>query len=300
MSFLNPFKNTSKAASPRHGRNLALISAGVIVPAILVSSLAGLLNPATPASGLDRPTAIPVQAHEAQTLPIETGAYIRSYLLQNPDVIVEVLTVLNARAKETARSAKLQSVQANQAALHKDGRSYVGGNLDGSITVVEFVDFKCGYCRKAHDEIKRMVADNPDVRLIVKQFPILGPESLIAAKAAQGVQDVMGSQAYALFSDALIAFEGPLNDQTLARIFKEIGFDAGSIASVETQMESPEMGALLSYTRELAAELEIKGTPAFVINDDVVAGYITPDRMTGVLERTRTRLLATNQLGRKK
>ena len=107
-------------------------------------------------------------------------AEVRAYLLENPEVLSEAIEVLQQRQAEEAASQDLNLVKANQQDLFQDSHSYVGGNPEGDITVVEFIDYRCGYCRKAHTEVGQLIESDGDIRYIVKEFPILGDQSVIA------------------------------------------------------------------------------------------------------------------------
>ena len=112
-------------------------------------------------------------------------AEIRSYLLANPEVLIEMIQLARAEAAgEAAADRPASCVAANRDAIFDDGFSWVGGNPEGSVTLVEFLDYQCGYCRKAQPEVTELLAADGDIRLIVKEMPILGPGSELAARAA--------------------------------------------------------------------------------------------------------------------
>ena len=114
-------------------------------------------------------------------------AEIRAYLLDNPEVIYEAVDILQQRQAQTETQRDLELVENNSAAIFADGYSYVGGNTEGDITLVEFVDYKCGYCRKAHSEVEELLARDGNIKLIIKEFPILGESSITSAQFANAI-----------------------------------------------------------------------------------------------------------------
>ncbi len=222
-----------------------------------------------------------------------SGGFIREYLLANPEVIVDALRGLKAREDAQKAKARSAAVAAKRGLLNaniisKTGVSYASSADTKPITIVEFVDFKCGYCRKAHTELNAVVASNPDVRLIVKQYPILGPESVLAAKAAYATLKIAGASAYETFADELMLFNGPINEDTLRNIWSKSGIHSARFAELGVAMGSPEAQAHIDANSALGRSLGINGTPAFVINDQLHAGYLDQNRMNDLLGTIRT------------
>ena len=122
-------------------------------------------------------------------------AEIRAYLLENPEVIMEAVAVLEQRDAEKQAQADVDLIAANANALFNDPSSWIGGNPDGDITMVEFVDYRCGYCRKAHDEVAELISSDGNIRFIVKEFPILGEASLTSSRFALAVRQIAGDDA---------------------------------------------------------------------------------------------------------
>ncbi len=123
-------------------------------------------------------------------------AEIRAYLLDNPEVLMEAIAVLEERQASQQAQGDIDLVSVNAEAIFNDGYSWVGGNPDGDITVVEFMDYRCGYCKKAHPEVTELLGTDGNIRFIVKEFPILGDQSVLAARFAIAVKKVMGDDAY--------------------------------------------------------------------------------------------------------
>jgi len=219
--------------------------------------------------------------------PAEKDAFrgeVRQYLLDNPEVILEALDVLQSRKAVAEQQADVDMVQANAPAIFEDAASWVGGNPQGSVTIVEFMDYRCGYCRKAYTEIEDLVKNDGDIRFVVKEFPILGDDSLISAKFAIAMRMVHGDAAYKAAHDALIVLRGSPDVATLGRLAADLGYEA---AEVMAKMESPEVSAVIQANRDLAGALNITGTPTFVIDTTMLRGYLPQADMQKIVDQAR-------------
>lgn len=211
-------------------------------------------------------------------------AEIRAYLLENPEVIAEAINALQDRQAAAQADADIAMVRNNADALFDDGHSWVGGNPDGDITVVEFMDYRCGFCRRAAPEIEKLLASDGNIRLIVKEFPILGEASLISSRFAIATLQVEGDHAYKQVHDALLDFSGDLNNVTLSRLADSLGFDTNAILD---QMDSDEVTRIIAENRRLAQMLEINGTPTFVVEDQMLRGFLPADQMAELIAQLR-------------
>lgn len=213
----------------------------------------------------------------------EIDARVRAYILENPEIIVEAMEVLERRrqAEQAAQDADLVASVADE--LYSDGFSHVAGNPDGDVTVVEFADYRCGYCKQAHDGVRALLEADPGVRLITKEFPILGPESTYAARAALASMR-QGDDRYWDFNDALMRHRGPMNEGNVMRLAADAGLDADRLAE---DMRDPDIARNIQQTYALARQLQINGTPAFVIGGQVVRGYVPFDTLREMVETAR-------------
>ncbi|WP_293577758.1 DsbA family protein [Phaeobacter sp.] len=212
------------------------------------------------------------------------GAEVRAYLLDNPEVILEAVNKLEQQqaAAEAARDDAL--VVANLAALQNDGYSFVGGNPDGDITLVEFMDYRCGYCRRAAPEVEKLLAADGNIRLVIKEFPILGEASVLASRFAIATKLEFGDDAYKDVHDAMISMSGAPSEGTLRRLANGLELDADKILS---RMSDPEISLQLQDTRALAQQLSISGTPTFVLGEELLRGYLSADQMQLMVEEIR-------------
>lgn len=242
---------------------------------LIAPLFAGLL--ALPAAALD----LDAMSDAERT---QFRAEIRSYLLENPEVIMEAVELLQNREAEAQAQADFTLVSDNAAALFDDGFSYVGGNPDGDIVLVEFLDYRCGYCKRAHDEVANLLKTDGNIKLIVKEFPILGEQSMLAARFAVAAKQVAGDESYKAINDALMAFQGDLSLPALRRLASTFGLDADAI---EARMEAPEVTEVIAQTRALAERLQISGTPTFVMHDELLRGYLPFDQMQAIVAEKR-------------
>ncbi|WP_135505301.1 DsbA family protein [Roseovarius aestuariivivens] len=233
-------------------------------------------------------TALPAQAFDLENMSeAEREAFrgeIRSYLLDNPEVIMEAVEVLEERQADQQAQADEALVAANEDAIFDDGHSWVGGNPEGDITLVEFMDYRCGYCRRAAPQVADLLDFDGNIRLIVKEFPILGEQSVMASRFAVAVLQKAGDDAYKAAHDTLMAFSGDITEPALRRIAGDLGLPADEIV---THMESDEVAQVIDANHALGRKLGISGTPSFVMEDQMLRGYLPLDEMQRVAAELR-------------
>ncbi|MEL6548660.1 MAG: DsbA family protein [Pseudomonadota bacterium] len=211
-------------------------------------------------------------------------AEIRAYLLENPEVLMEAIEVLESREAVTQANTDAALVKANYDALVRDENSWVGGNPDGDITIIEFLDYRCGFCKRAFPEVEELVSSDGNIRLIVKEFPILGPQSVLASRFAIAAKMLEGDDAYKAVHDALISFRGPISDASLANVAMDLGFEP---APVLAKMTAPEVDEVIADNRALAQAMQITGTPTFVIGGQMLRGFLPLEGMQALVAEER-------------
>ena len=211
-------------------------------------------------------------------------ADVKAYLLANPEVIVEAMTELQTREDQAAADRDLQMLADNKDIIYQNPADWVGGNPAGDITVVEFMDYRCGYCRKAYQEVEDLVSTDGKIRFVLKEFPILGDQSLLSSQFAIAVKMLYGDDAYKAAHDALITLRGDATDETLARLAQELGHDPAAVAE---KMKAPEVMDIIKANHALADTMEINGTPTFVIDQTMVRGYVPLDGMRQIVDGQR-------------
>ncbi|PCJ05719.1 MAG: disulfide bond formation protein DsbA [Rhodobacteraceae bacterium] len=230
----------------------------------------------------------PVQALDLTTMNAAEraafGAEVRAYLLENPEVIIEAVNLLEQRQADSEAAQDVALVANNMDELQNDGYSWVGGNPDGDITLVEFMDYRCGYCRRAAPEVAQLLTEDGNIRLVIKEFPILGEASVLSSRFAIATRLVAGADAYKQVHDALIEFGGEPSDVSLRRLSEGLGLDTDAIMA---KMDAPEIDHELSQNRALAQRLKISGTPTFVLEDELLRGYLPADQMSVIIADKR-------------
>lgn len=211
-------------------------------------------------------------------------AEVRSYLLENPEVLMEAIQVLESRNAEAQAANDAALVTTNAADIFEDGFSWVGGNPEGDITLVEFTDYRCTYCRKAHDEVAKLIETDGNIRFVVKEFPILGEQSVLSSQFAIATLQVAGPEAYKQVHDGLITFRGNVTEPNLRRLAESLDLDAEAIIA---GMDAPEVAQVINENRALAQRLQINGTPTFVLGEQLVRGYAPLPAMQQMVAEVR-------------
>lgn len=210
---------------------------------------------------------------------------IRTYLVENPEVLLEAISALEAKQAEAQVNGDLMLIDTNKDEIFNDGYSWVGGNPEGDITLVEFSDYRCGYCRKAHPEVAELIAADGNIRYIIKEFPILGEQSLLSSQFALAVKQLHGDDAYKQAHDALISLRPDATPAMMETIAKHLGLDPAPILA---RMSSPEVAKVIEDTRALAGRLQINGTPTFVLGNQLLRGYVPLDAMQQIATEVRS------------
>ncbi len=213
-----------------------------------------------------------------------SGDAIRDYLLTNPGVIIEAVTIYEEQQKVAAAAADTDLIKDNSDEIFNDGYSIVRGNPDGDITLVEFSDYNCGFCKKAHGEVEKFVKADGNIRLVIKELPILGAGSVLAARAALASSKQDDGKMYPAFNDALITHRGSHSETTIMALATEVGLD---VEKLKTDMQAQDVSDKINRTYGLAQKLRINGTPAFIIGDEVVRGFVPADRLKGLADEAR-------------
>lgn len=236
------------------------------------------------AAALTLPVAAPAMSEFTDEERARFRAEVRAYLLENPEVIFEAIDVLKQREAQAQAESDLSLVADNAKEIFDDGYSWVGGNPDGDITLVEFLDYRCGYCKKAHKDVAELLERDGSIRLIVKELPILGDNSVLASRFAIATRFVEGDAAYDAIKDALMAFNGDLNEASLTRLAEALELDA---AAIQDRMDAPEVSDYIARTHQLAQKLDISGTPTFVMKDELLRGYLPYDQLKMIVDIKR-------------
>jgi protein-disulfide isomerase len=208
------------------------------------------------------------------------GEIIKDYLVKNPDVMIEVQNALDEKL-EKQQNAKLKTFMAeNGKAIYRSPNSSVAGDPKGDITVVEFFDFNCGYCKRGLPEVQKLINDDKKVRVVFKELPILSKGSEEAAKVALAAKR---QGKYWEFHQAMLGSKGQANEASALKVAESIGLDMGKI---KTDMASDAVKNELDDMKALASKIGINGTPHFLVGDKSIPG--APEDLHDQLEKLVT------------
>jgi len=207
----------------------------------------------------------------------EIEKIVREYLLQHPEVLQEAMTELEKRQAADEAAKNQAAVKDNAETIFNSPRQVVIGNPQGDVTFVEFFDYNCGYCKRAMDDMFAMMKADPKLKIVLKEFPVLGPGSVEAARVAVAVrmQDKTGKK-YTEFHQKLMAGRGQADKARAVAVAKEIGLD---MARLEKDLTSDEVKTTLEESLKLAEKLGLNGTPSYVIGSNVVVGAVGLDKL---------------------
>ncbi len=228
-------------------------------------------------------------ANESASLVIKDkeafGALVREYLIENPQIIIEVFDILDEQIQQEQTQADRGRVELHRDEINFDPHSWVGGNPEGDITIVEFVDYRCGYCRRAHPIMKELIQEDGNIRYVVKEFPILGEQSEASARLAIAVLQLAGSDAYQKVHDLLITLQGPVTENT----FEQIAQLADVLLSeLEEKVLDPRIVDVIRENYRLASMLEIDSTPTFIIDGVIYRGLMSKEDILEIVTEGRT------------
>lgn len=241
--------------------------------ATAVSEAAGQSTPLPEASPAGAPLADKAQLDEA----------IRSYILAHPEVIIEAIQNYQQQQALEQQQRAREALATQRQDLFNDPLTPVGGNPDGDITIVEFFDYRCHFCKRVLPSVQEILETDKNVRVVFKEFPILGPESVYASRAALSAWKIDESK-YLDLHNAIMGVHGQLTERRVDRLVEEAGYD---IEAVKSGMESEEIETIIQRNYALAETLNIRGTPAFVIGNQLVPGAIDLEQMRQLIADAR-------------
>jgi len=212
--------------------------------------------------------------------------FIRDYLVNNPEVIQDAVTELERRRIDAEAAQQAQAIAQYREELLFSPRQAVLGNPNGDVTLVEFFDYNCTYCKRALDDMNRLVAEDPNLRIVLKEFPVLGTGSTEAAQVAAAVIMVAPDK-YDAFHQLLLGSAAPATGELALDAAAQVGID---IVALTTALQSNEIIATIEEAYVMAGALGLTGTPSYVIGDEVVVGAVGYDAL-------RARVVAMRQCG---
>ena len=203
----------------------------------------------------------------------EIERIVREYLLSHPELLQEVMSELEKRQAVAEAEKHRDAVKQYSEAIFSSPRQVTLGNTQGDVTVVEFFDYNCGYCKRAMSDMLDLMKNDAKLKFVLKEFPVLGEGSMQAAQVAAAVrmQDKSGGKKYLEFHQKLLTGRGQADKARALAVAKEIGLD---VARIEKDMAGDEVKAQLEESFKLAEALGLNGTPSYVVGNDVVVGAV--------------------------
>ncbi|MGH6936688.1 MAG: DsbA family protein [Methylocella sp.] len=209
-----------------------------------------------------------------QKAEIET--IIKDYLLQKPEILREAMGVLEARENAAEAKARERVISDPSGALFAATNQAVVGDPGGKITLIEFFDYNCGYCKRALSDLARLMKANPDLRVVLRDFPILSPSSVEAAEIANAFLRQFQGEKFWEFHQKLLGLRGPVGKAEALAVAKELGADMDKLAK---DAAAPGLTLGIEESGKLAKSLQVTGTPTYVIGEDVVVGAVGYDAL---------------------
>jgi protein-disulfide isomerase len=211
----------------------------------------------------------------------EIGAVVKDYLMQNPQVLRDVLVELDKQDKAQEAAKQQTAVRDKSDALFNSPYGEVLGNPNGKVTLVEFFDYNCGYCKRALDDMAKLLKTEPNLRVVLKDFPVLGPGSVEAAQVAGAVRNQLHGDQFWAFHSKLLGTRGPVAKAQALAAAKEAGADMDQLAR---DMAKPEIKTGIEENLKLADSLSLTGTPSYVLGPDIVVGAVGYGELKGRLD----------------
>lgn len=219
--------------------------------------------------------AAPASAEMATEQRLEVEQVVRDYLLANPEIIEQAYAALQEKRKLESLAAQGKMIEEGAERIFNSPHQMVLGNPQGSITLVEFFDYNCGYCKRAVTDMTALIDANPDLRIVMKEYPILSEGSLEAARVSVAIKD-SAPEKYLAFHQALFSRPGEATSGKALDVAREVGLDADAL---KARAEGNGVLGNLQEVQELAGQLGISGTPAYVIGKEVIPGAVGFDAL---------------------
>jgi protein-disulfide isomerase len=241
------------------------------------AAVAGLLALA-PAAGAQQ--AGPFTEQQKQAI----GEVVRDYLLKNPELLQEVMSELEKRQAEQQRVAQASALKDSRQTLLNSPHSIVAGNPQGDVSLVEFFDYNCGYCKRALADVRALFKADPKLRVVLKDFPVLGPDSVEASRVSLAVKNQLQGEKLFEFHTKVMESRGRVNGERALAVAKEMGVD---MARLQKDMEAPDIRAALEENVGLGDKLGLTGTPAFIVGEEIIAGAVGIEPLKQVVASVR-------------
>jgi len=260
-----------------------------IAATMLMAPLAFAQSPPaqpTPAVAQPAPAAEPPAAQTFSTdQRQEIEGIVKSYLVAHPEVLQEAIDALDKLQKQADADKARVTIKDNNATIFNSPHQVVLGNPQGNVTMVEFFDYNCGFCKHAMPDMFSLLKNDGNLKFVLKEFPVLGPGSVEAAHVAVAarMQDPTGKK-YIEFHQKLLGGRGPADKARALAVAKEVGYD---VPRIEKDMDSDEVKTTINEDMKLADVLGVSGTPSYVIGNEVIVGAVGYDELKAKIDAER-------------
>lgn len=215
----------------------------------------------------------------AQTKELER--IVHDYIIKHPEVLIEAMQAAEEKEKADKLAGAEKSIRDQHNALYRDPESQIGGNPNGDVTIVEFFDYRCPYCKQVQPILEGLLATDRKLRIVYKEFPILGPASTYASKIALAAR---AQGKYDAFHHAMMDAKGSIDENVVDKVARSVGID---LAKAKIDMNAPAIDALIKKDFALADAINVNGTPAFIIAGKLYPGAMTLDELKKLIADAR-------------
>lgn len=226
---------------------------------------------------------LPAQAGEfSDKQKAEIEQIARDYLVAHPELLQDMMQALNEKQAQEQVAKQTSALTKNAKTLFRSDADFVAGNPTGDVTMVEFFDYNCGYCKKGFPEVMSLLGQDQKLRLVLKELPVIGGDNSVYAAKAAIASKKQGK--YWQLHQALFGFQGHVTPEVVDQTAKDVGLD---VAKLKKDMDAPETVEILNANLKLSEQMAINGTPAFVIGDQVIGGYVPVQDLATTVQSVR-------------
>ncbi|MDE4146692.1 MAG: DsbA family protein [Pseudophaeobacter sp. bin_em_oilr2.035] len=226
---------------------------------------------------------LPIPALSQELDEARVRELVLETIRENPEIVMEAVALLEKQQADAQAETQAEVLRSQRDLIERDPNAPVLGNPEGDVTVVEFFDYNCPYCRRVKPEVRALIEEDPNIRLVYREWPILGDGSVFAAKAALAAR---AQGKYEEFHWAMMAIKGRAQEATVLRVAEEVGLD---LEQLKKDMEAPEVAEHIATSMRLTQALGFNGTPSFVVGDALVPGFVEKDQLSELVSTARDR-----------
>lgn len=260
-----------------------LVGTGSLVVALAMLGAGFIAGKHLPQTADTPASAVATTTEASQIDRGQVEQIVRDYLLSKPEIMLEVQQALELKRQEEERTANLATIEESRAEIFNAAYDGVVGNPDGKITIVEFYDYNCGFCKRAQEDMLALTDADPELRFVLKEFPILGADSQKAHVVSMAFRAI-APEKYGEFHNQLLGGQGRATEESAIKIALALGADE---ARLHEEMKNPAISEAFSQTYELANKLAITGTPSYVVGNEVVFGALGKEVLAEKIEAVK-------------